>query len=251
METKSAGRLKISKKKLNREGCWDKEQIQKGIDELSKKLRDSDSSVSKSKRKRILARLIVLKKGLSDQVKVGGQIPKSNKTIRRLNKNKNKQGVPVKQDRNCNKNLVCLCCRKKGHLMADCRNYKENNLKRESESKILLDDKQLHKCFNCGEEGHTLRDCKKLRIDDSVLPFASCFKCGEYGHIVAYCPQNDIGSVYPKGGSCNICGSVKHLAKNCDKGKKPKKVENNTLPTSTSIFTDINKQNDPDLMWNL
>ncbi|KAH7648941.1 Cp22.4.1 protein [Cryptosporidium bovis] len=245
-EVKSRSRSSKSKSKNRiKHGCWSKCEIQESIDKLENKLNDKEKKLSKSKRRRILLRLSKLRRGLKGEIEIGGQIQKSIKTIKREMKLKNVNSSILLRK---NSNVVCLCCRKKGHQMVDCRYYKPLN-------KNLGDENAKHTCFLCGEKGHTLKDCKKPREDNSVLPFASCFKCGESGHIVAYCPNNESGSIYPKGGSCNICGSVRHLSKNCDQNKMHSK-KYKTINSGSSNSKDLNDTSnsnenidDPDLMW--
>ncbi|KAK6589294.1 Cp22.4.1 protein [Cryptosporidium xiaoi] len=242
VKTKSS---KSKSKNRIRHGCWSKSEIQESIDKLENKLNDKEKKLSKSKRRRILLRLSKLRRGLKGEIEIGGQIQKSIKTIKREMKLKNMNSSILLRK---NSNVVCLCCRKKGHQMADCRYYKPLN-------KNLGDENAKHTCFLCGEKGHTLKDCKKSREDNSVLPFASCFKCGESGHIVAYCPSNESGSIYPKGGSCNICGSVRHLSKNCDQNKmhskKSKTINSGSCNSKNLNDTSNSNENidDPDLMW--
>ncbi|KAH8739912.1 hypothetical protein FG386_001729 [Cryptosporidium ryanae] len=237
--------LKLKRRKNRvRQGCWSKEEIQESINKLEKKLDDKENKLSKSKRRRIMLRLSKLRKGLKGEVEIGGQIQKSLKTIKREMKLKNMNSSILTRK---NSNVVCLCCRKKGHQMIDCKHYKPLN-----GGSGGNDEK--HTCFLCGEKGHTLKDCTKPRDNNSVLPFASCFKCGESGHIVAYCPDNVSGSIYPKGGSCNICGSVKHLSKNCDQNRSPNAKSKTLKPTGStnrSLKESLNTGNidDPDLMW--
>ncbi|KAH8583777.1 uncharacterized protein ELE39_001523 [Cryptosporidium sp. chipmunk genotype I] len=255
------GDLKVKKKIKNskktkkiKSGCWTSEMINESIQNLESKLNEDSGKLSKSKKRRIITRLSKLKKGLRGEIEIGGQIQKSIKTIKREMKQKNmSSSISLRK----NSNVVCLCCRKKGHQMSDCRYYKptngevkDGNNDTNSIGERDASGKEVFKCFLCGELGHTLKDCKKPRSDNSVLPFANCFRCGKPGHIVAFCPNNETGSIYPRGGSCNICGSVKHLARNCDqqisKANKNKK----------SIGTGKNKDkmnigiDDPDIMWN-
>lgn len=243
-DTKTSVNLKKSKnKKRIRSGCWSKDEIQESITKLEKKLEDTENKLSKSKKRRILTRLSKLRKGLKGEVEIGGQIQKSIKTIKREMKLKDiNSRITVRK----NSNVICLCCRKKGHQMIDCKHYKPLI------EKNSLDSNDKYTCFMCGENGHTLKDCKKPRNDNSVLPFATCFKCGKTGHIVAYCPINESGSIYPKGGSCNLCGSVKHLSKNCDKNPSNKTNSKNSRGSDKKVNppADNNNIDDPDLMWN-
>ncbi|KAF7456962.1 zinc knuckle domain-containing protein [Cryptosporidium felis] len=245
ISTKTKG---AKKKKKIKTGCWTPEMIQQSIDSLENRLGgDSGEQLSKSKKRRIISRLSKLKKGLRGEVEIGGQIQKSLKTIKREMKQKSsKSSIAVRK----NSNIVCLCCRKKGHQMSDCRLYKPSsnsspeNLNSSSNGEQSATGKEVLKCFLCGELGHTLKDCKKPRNDNSVLPFASCFRCGNSGHIVAFCPNNKDGSIYPKGGCCNICGSVKHLARNCDQLAPKVKANKKEKKQRSSL-----EAKDPDLMW--
>lgn len=97
------------------------------------------------------------------------------------------------------KNLRCIGCRGKGHLIKDCKKSKPNT---------------TGMCFNCGSTEHTLGTCRERKQKGGVLPFAECFVCGEKGHLSGQCSKNENG-IYPKGGCCKICESVHHLACNC------------------------------------
>ncbi|TRY52461.1 Uncharacterized protein CTYZ_00003142 [Cryptosporidium tyzzeri] len=250
VKKKSKGSKKTKKIKS---GCWTADMINESIQNLESMLNDESGKLSKSKKRRIIMRLSKLKKGLRGEVEIGGQIQKSIKTIKREMKQKSmNSSISLRK----NSNVVCLCCRKKGHQMSDCRYYKQTNEEDgngdneiNSISERNASGKEVFKCFLCGELGHTLKDCKKPRNDNSVLPFASCFRCGKSGHIVAFCPNNETGSIYPRGGSCNICGSVRHLARNCDqqisKTNKNKKSIGGKNKEKMNIGMD-----DPDLMWN-
>mmetsp|Transcript_5143 Transcript_5143/g.5281 ORF Transcript_5143/g.5281 Transcript_5143/m.5281 type:complete len:248 (-) Transcript_5143:68-811(-) len=95
------------------------------------------------------------------------------------------------------KNLICFRCRKKGHLISDC--------KEENDTAV--------KCFNCGARDHSVHGCS-LPVDYGNLPFAHCFICKENGHLSSRCQQSDKG-IYINGGFCYICKSNEHLAKEC------------------------------------
>lgn len=251
VEKKSKSPKKMKKIKTD---CWTADMIKKSIENLENKLNEESEKLSKSKKRRIIMRLSKLKKGLRGEVEIGGQIQKSIKTIKREMKQKSMNSSILLRK---NSNVVCLCCRKKGHQMSECKYYKpinsgigDGNSETNNVEEIDISGKKVFKCFLCGELGHTLKDCKKPRSDNSILPFANCFRCGKPGHIVAFCPSNETGSIYPKGGSCNLCGSVKHLAKNCDKQiSKTNKNKNSTGASKIKDKTVIGID-DPDVMWN-
>ncbi|KAJ1605238.1 hypothetical protein OJ253_3241 [Cryptosporidium canis] len=233
-----------------RSGCWTADMIEESIQGLERRLNEESEKLSKSKRRRIMTRLSKLKRGLRGEVEIGGQLQKSIKTIKREMKQKSmNSSISVRK----NSNMVCLCCRKKGHQMSDCRYYKRADADPEDGGKAggtACEDacgKEPFKCFLCGKMGHTLKDCKEPRNDNSVLPFASCFRCGKAGHIVAFCPSNESGSIYPRGGSCNICGSVKHLARNCD--QQISKSNKNKRQSKGGVASKDPGIMDPDLMW--
>ncbi|CAH0774453.1 unnamed protein product [Bemisia tabaci] len=108
---------------------------------------------------------------------------------------------------------VCYNCRKSGHFVQDCPEYKKSVNEPTVETGI---------CYKCGSTEHTSHEC---RLKHGSFRFAKCFICNEQGHISRECPDNPRG-IYPKGGACKGCGDVTHFAKDCPvlihkKEKKP------------------------------
>ncbi|KAK8723379.1 hypothetical protein OTU49_011683 [Cherax quadricarinatus] len=131
--------------------------------------------------------------------------------------------------------LVCLKCRKPGHMVSSC-----------PEATGGTNDAQITICYTCGSTEHTSRDCT-LKQKGSVYSHATCFICGEVGHISRECPDNPRG-LYPNGGACRGCGSVEHLAKDCPDLKKEKEKANITLSRidGSAVETlDVNEAEEP------
>ena len=112
--------------------------------------------------------------------------------------------------------VICMCCREKGHLAKHCPKNPDNQCKVVGGSKFVAkqDATRKGRCYNCGEIGHNIHNCPKPKKTGGKLEFATCFVCGETGHISSQCPKNERG-IYPRGGCCKICQSVRHLAKDC------------------------------------
>lgn len=133
--------------------------------------------------------------------------------------------------RKYNSNKICLNCRRKGHVVADCPNRKNK-----SDDADFQPSRNI--CFKCGSDEHSLKMCKKLNQDEKALiqkggrmnyalfdlPHASCFICKQKGHLSGQCDQNENG-LYVKGGCCRHCGSKRHLNQDCPELKKNQKAE--------------------------
>lgn len=176
--------------------------------ELSRLMKEN--IISKAERRKIVKSHKKFSK-LSDRQKLRMET-KEKKKLPKLTREervrKFQQGRIDERNRKNAEFTICLGCRKKGHLMKDCPEYKRierNNM-----------------CFNCGEFTHTLKNCPQPRSNDGFLKFANCFICNQSGHLSRDCPQNTNG-LYPQGGCCHICQSKAHLAKDCP--EKPKKEE--------------------------
>ncbi|UKK00423.2 hypothetical protein MACK_000495 [Theileria orientalis] len=141
---------------------------------------------------------------------------------------------------------ICFGCRKRGHLLKDCR---------EKRSEAV--------CFRCGSKEHTLKNCK-FKSNSTVamtedftldkeglgasedkkveLPYASCFVCGQVGHLSSQCPQNPKG-MYPKGSGCYFCGSVRHKRIHCPLAKgKTGGSGSNSIPMGVRMSNNIHKE---------
>ena len=112
--------------------------------------------------------------------------------------------------------LKCLCCKKKGHIMAECKSKNDptvNSVNQTVSNTNDSSDKHSKLCFNCGKADHSIYACN-LPVDMKNLPFADCFICKNKGHLSSNCPSSENG-IYIKGGACFNCDSKEHLAKNC------------------------------------
>ena len=176
---------------------------------------ESDGEISKSDRRKITRAVPAeLKrrgkeeaeknKVLSERQKLRLEV-KAKKALPKLTKDDRKvkyvdERLEKERDAISARFLVCLGCRKKGHLLKECPHKKKYDSRNEM-------------CFNCGSYDHALRACPLERVS-GLLPYASCFICKQNGHIARDCPENANG-LYPKGGCCHICLQKSHLARDC------------------------------------
>ena len=127
--------------------------------------------------------------------------------------------------------LKCLFCKKKGHVVAECKekNEKKDDTVTNQYNNNYSKDKI---CFNCGKSDHSIFACN-IPVDMKNLPFADCFICKNKGHLSSHCPNSENG-IYIKGGSCFNCNSKEHLAKNCPEKQTmihfENEKKNNTRP---------------------
>ena len=131
------------------------------------------------------------------------------------------------------RHLICLNCKKKGHMLKDCPlgvvPTKVDDSKAITSNEICkpIIDIKRQICYNCGKYDHALRTCKLPRNPNGILPFATCFICKQSGHISRDCKENPNGC-YPNGGCCLVCSSKYHFAKDCpDKVNLPKPTSDN------------------------
>ncbi|PFH37465.1 zinc knuckle domain-containing protein [Besnoitia besnoiti] len=234
----------FTKRKRKRRECWTIEQVRERMAELVAELEKRDE-LTKSRLKRIRARLAVLAKAERGEIEVGGQIEKAKKKKKRSADRSEGEGEKRKKPpggrRDSSKssrkltgsqkkklNKICLRCREKGHVLENCplatatgpNSASPDAAAKEGEAKAR--PMMSGVCFNCGATDHTLKNCKKKRKPDGSLPFALCFICGAKGHLSAGCPQSTTGK-YPKGGCCRTCGSIYHLQIECPEFQKQQK----------------------------
>ncbi|EAN33806.2 Zinc knuckle family protein [Theileria parva strain Muguga] len=195
-----------SRYKRNYENCWGPEKIKNVLEERVAELK-SDKPKSKSRIKLLRAKISKLNKALEGKTTAGGQIsPKQQNIAKNKNLTKSSKLTKIKKLRRKRIRKICFKCRKRGHLLEDC---KEN------------DTKPI--CFKCGSDNHTLKNCT---LPNQELPYASCFVCGERGHLSSQCPENPKG-IFPKGSGCHFCGSVRHKKANCPEYTKSHQSSNN------------------------
>lgn len=185
------------------------------IEVLKTKLPDLDTNSSeetKKKKRNLVNKIKYLKKVLKNPDLLKRRINLL-KLQKRKAKRKEKKILQI-QDKLKKMKLKCLFCKKKGHVVAECKAKNEptdgNNYAQNIKLKTLRNDKI---CFSCGKNDHNIYGCSSP-VDMKNLPYADCFVCKSKGHLASHCPQSDKG-IYIKGGSCFNCGSKEHLAKNC------------------------------------
>jgi cofilin len=178
---------------------------------------------------------------LRQQVKEKKSLPRMSKEERRAKFCTNQ----LEEEREAAKSmfLVCLGCRKRGHMLKNCPNA----------HKVSLEEKSLL-CFNCGSTFHALRNCPEPQLERGVLPFATCFICKQRGHLSRDCPENANG-LYPNGGCCHICLQKTHLVKDCpekppDDRKRKFNDENELYCEEVNVGNDTNTGGD-DLGYDL
>jgi hypothetical protein len=163
--------------------------------ELEAKLKElkAGGSEMKNKRLRVMRQLVQLRKAMEDPAlrrdpeELQEKVQKD--TQRRIEKKlqASKIATPTM--------LRCLGCKRKGHVLKDCRKNKTEEI-----------------CYRCGATTHSSRDCL---METEDYPFAICFNCKKTGHLASSCTTKSKQGIYIRGGACFRCGSAWHLAKNC------------------------------------
>ena len=105
--------------------------------------------------------------------------------------------------------LVCLGCRRKGHVLRDCPDAGGG-----SGGALGGAGSFTSSCYNCGSSSHAIHTCPEPKIGTG-FGFASCFVCHSTGHLSRDCPRNAAHGLYPRGGGCKRCGSTVHLVRDC------------------------------------
>lgn len=171
------------------------ETIRERMTELETRLTElrSAGSEAKNKRLRVMRQLVQLRKALEDpSLRKDPEeiLEKSDKDRQRRIEKKINAPKPSKPTE-----LRCLGCKRKGHVLRDCRKNKTEDI-----------------CYKCGANTHISRDCL---IEKEEYKFAVCFNCKKTGHLASECESKAKQGIYIRGGACFKCGSVWHLAKNC------------------------------------
>lgn len=156
---------------------------------------------------------------LSDRQKLRLAVKEKKKQPRLSADERRKKYLDAMRDKQAAKSMICLACRRRGHLLKDCPNEKVD-----FHGPLLTKGADI--CFNCGSKDHTLKDCKKHRDPGGALKFATCFVCKLMGHISKDCPSNPNG-LYPNGGCCHICLLKTHLVKDCPQKREELKAMDN------------------------
>ena len=173
--------------------------IKQRITQLSQRIQElkQRGPETKKKRLRVFSQLAALNRALEDpKFRVDPAEEKAiiekrkEKKLKKLRKLKEK----LRKKQKISANAICLGCKKKGHLLQDCRQVTQ----------------KTRICYKCGASDHQANDCTQ-----EGFAFAVCFHCNEKGHVASMCPKKDKQGIYPRGGHCFRCGSVWHLAKNC------------------------------------
>ncbi|AFZ80762.1 hypothetical protein BEWA_001690 [Theileria equi strain WA] len=133
----------VAKFKREYVNCWDKTKLEEKLQERLQEL-NSEKEKSKSRVKLLRHKIFRLKKALDGEISIGGQILPQ--------KPKNVKPKKVKETKKRTK-LICFKCRKRGHLLEDCRENKEETI-----------------CFRCGSKEHTLKNCKEEEKVSLLLP---------------------------------------------------------------------------------
>lgn len=162
---------------------------------LTEENEEEYESIMKRK-KYVVEKLKKNRKILSEEESVSFLVKQRKMHLRKARKNHEKVKELIHQSKK--KGVICFRCRKKGHLISEC--------------KETVEKKDI--CFTCGSSDHNVHNCPK-GLDYSNMPYAVCFICGENGHLSSKCSINKDKGIYPKGGGCYECGSNEHLAKEC------------------------------------
>lgn len=117
--------------------------------------------------------------------------------------------VEYEEGRQVQKKMICLGCRRRGHLLSECPDR--------TGGASSLGGAEKPVCFNCGSDAHRLHECEEPMRGGGAT-FATCFICNAKGHLSRNCPSNKHG-LYPRGGECKSCGGNDHLVKDCPKNK--------------------------------
>ena len=130
--------------------------------------------------------------------------------------------------------LVCLGCRKRGHLLKDCPD----------QAGALGDKGGAFCCYNCGSNAHSIHACTEEQIG-SGFTYASCFVCNGKGHLSRDCPKNAAHGLYPRGGGCKRCGSTAHFVKDCTAGQQQQQAASSSSSSwASKRRDDADEEND-------
>ena len=207
--------MKVKKTNSQKRFHLTKLEIQDKMAKLDAKIKGLEGPEHKNKRKNLYSQLAKLKKALDDPstpdfTREEIRNKANSDKLRRISKKimKKKEIVEAKKrEKNAQRRLNCLYCKKYGHTVRDCAEREKAGV-------------AVRICYKCGEDNHNLDDCPQYDQIEG-FPHVTCFICKETGHLSKDCKDAKNGIFY-KGGGCYFCGSNQHKKMDCPKLNKEK-----------------------------